>query len=253
MNAIVSDAAALGVAKKFGIPGSICLMHSGQKIPEAAMGCLTRSNGKSGDGLTKEERVINKFPEGEELKKCAHDAAKFFRTDSRHQDLLTVVKQIGMLFPIVLALDLNTTRVAAVHKLIFSLLRMYPVLLAYAALRQTVLVTPQQWRQLAEADAILTVMSTLTTLAQTEKLMVGVYGTVVLLELHTRLWAQTMQGASLQLHNSIRTPRQSHSLLHLSPPPLSFSVSYVLTLCSVASCTLCSVALVLPRTSPFLQ
>lgn len=193
-------------------------MHTGDKIAESAMGCLTRSNGKSGDGLSKAQRVINPFPEGQALKKLAHDTAKHFRTDSRRQKMYDVARLINMVYPILLAFDFNTTRVAAVRLLIFSVLRMYPVLIAYAMKYPGKLVISQvQWLDFAQADAILTLMSTLTTLAQTEKLIVGVYGIVVLLELHTRLWAPTMQGGSLfHLHNSIHAlPHPHHSLLLL--------------------------------------
>ena len=195
VNKVTSDAAAVGLAKYFNLPGDKCLMHTGNKLGEAGMGDLVRSSGVSGDGKTAEERQVNPFPEGQALKRVAQNAAKHFRNDKNRQKMNGIATLIQMTHVILLALNFNTTRVAAVHLLIFSVLRMHPVLVVYArTYPRTISISDEQWLALAQTDAILSVLSKLTTLAQTEKLMVGVYGTVVLFQLVLELWAPTMEG-----------------------------------------------------------
>lgn len=174
--AAVQDRAAKGVSAQLNLEEEVCEMHDTDKIGQAATGALTRSRNK---------KVINPFVEGVQLMKVARAMATHFSYSTRREELYAcvvkdsdgnTVEQPQIKFSI----DLNGTRVAAQHGLLYSALRLNRSVKVYAAQTSpTWALTEVQWQSLAEVEGVLDITKTMSTLSQSESAFLGAYGPVL--------------------------------------------------------------------------
>ena len=127
-NLVTCDGAAMSVAEQDEIfPGGptseLCLMHSAMKMGQAAVGELLRSRNKV---------VQNEFREGKLLYDLVHKMAAWFSYSDRLDKLHVYCDTTGCV-KIKLQLDINKTRVSAIHNLFLSVIRMKPAIQAYTS------------------------------------------------------------------------------------------------------------------------
>ena len=178
VNAVVSDRAALSVAKNrdvfplyHNLDVSPCLMHDMDKPQASALGKLVRSS----------KRVeVNPFPEGVALWMKAHGLGVHFSYSTRllllHEHCAT-----AKCAAIKVQLDLNDTRVAAQHGLFLSLIRMMPALQVYLLQYtgdniEAIDMSRRQFQDLIVQEGVLDVMRLTTVLPQYESQMNRAYG-----------------------------------------------------------------------------
>ena len=101
---------AKGVSAQIGLDEEVCGMHDGDKLGHSAVGNLVKM---------KDKQVVNPFPDGQALLKKAHALAVHFSYGNRHKDLLHYSTLVQNQPGIKLHVDLNSTRVAAQHSLLF--------------------------------------------------------------------------------------------------------------------------------------
>ena len=140
----------------------------GDKIGRSAVGDLIRSKNK---------QPVNPFPEGQALMKIAHAMGVHFSYLNRHAKLLEFRKMIPDQPVLKLKVDLNETRNAARHGLLYSEMRMNRLLKAYIAAQASSIVQPEQadWQSLAEFEGILDITKKYTVIVQYEQLSTAAY------------------------------------------------------------------------------
>ena len=170
--AMRADVAACGVAARLDMPETEpCGMHQGDKVGAAAIGQLVRS---------KQKKAINAFPEGVQLMQRCRNIAKHFSYGSKRigdlKDLCKVTEEAG----IKPCVDLNKTRIAAPHRLLYSLLRQPRALTMYETktsnnLKLTWTAPSKFWHGVAEFEAILYVSQKTSKLSQIEQYFCSAY------------------------------------------------------------------------------
>lgn len=114
--------------------------------------------------------AVNPFAQGVELVTRAHKVGAYFGYSSRHDDLMKVADTIGNSPSIRIKVDYNTTRIASVHGLLHSLLRLNRPLKAYDAQYSPKWdFKGEDWTVAAEFEAVLNATRITSTLAQIEK------------------------------------------------------------------------------------
>ena len=168
----VQDRAALSVSDALGMDEKhACMMHDGDKIGKSAYGGLER---------TKNKVAVNPFKEGTELVRSMHNMGKYFSYSQRLNELhkLSDTMQNSENQPkLCIKMDLNTTRVASVHSLLLSEVRMMYALIAYNSVHS--MKWNINWPAVLEVEAVLNVSRITTTLAQYEHLFNGAYGNLI--------------------------------------------------------------------------
>ena len=91
------------------------------QVGSSALGNLVRTRNKV---------PINPFPEGQALLKKLRDLAKHFSYAKRLSELYKICQEVGTK-PICPKIDKNGTRVMAVWRLVYSMLRLWKALNAY--------------------------------------------------------------------------------------------------------------------------
>jgi hypothetical protein len=91
------------------------------QVGSSAIGNLVRTRNKV---------PINPFPEGQALLKKLRDLAKHFSYAKRLSELYKICQEVGTK-PICPKIDKNGTRVMAVWRLVYSMLRLWKALNAY--------------------------------------------------------------------------------------------------------------------------
>lgn len=118
-----SDRAAKGVAGELDFEEEeVCEMHDTDKLGKVATGALVRSKNKV---------VVNPFPEGVAFVGRAHKLGTYFGYGNRQNNLETICKNLGDVPIIRISVDYNTTRIAAVHGLLLSEIRLHRALKSF--------------------------------------------------------------------------------------------------------------------------
>ena len=168
----VQDRAALSVSDALGFEEKFaCMMHDGDKIGKSAYGGLER---------TKKKVAVNPFKEGTDLVAAMHNMGKYFSYSQRLKELHKLsdtMPYAGKQAKICIQLDLNTTRVASVHSLLQSEIRMMAALNAYEHVHS--MSWNINWAAALEFEAVLNVSRITTTLAQYEHLHNGAFGNLI--------------------------------------------------------------------------
>ena len=168
---VIQDRAAKGVSSHLGLDEEVCGMHDGDKIGQSAVGGLIR---------TKNKTPINPFPEGQALMKKAHVLGTYFNYTTRHSKLMSFRQQLKDQPELRIQVDLNTTRVAAQHGLLYSELKLNRLLRLYMSVHTDVpQVSDSEWDAMAEIEGILNISKDLTTLMQYEHLYNGAFGQII--------------------------------------------------------------------------
>ena len=157
-----SDRAAKGVAGALEMEEEeVCEMHDTEKLGRSATGGLVRTRNKV---------AINPFPEGVELVARAHKLGTYFGYSTRHENLSKVGKSLTNVPDIKIAVDYNTTRIAAVHGLLHSTLRLNRALRAYEVqYNPGWAFKTEDWQLVAEFEGVLNCTKVTSTLAQRER------------------------------------------------------------------------------------
>jgi len=180
-----ADRAAKGVAGALGMDEEeVCEMHDTDKLGRSGLGGLVR---------TKNKVEINPFPEGVALVKKAHGVGAYFGYSTRRFDLSEVGKGLGNCPDITIKVDYNTTRIAAVHGLLHSELRLNRALKAYA-LKYTPgwALSSEDWRVAADFEAVLNCTRVTSTLAQIETKYMAAFTMLIKQLAMTKLRAKTL-------------------------------------------------------------
>ncbi len=125
--------------------------------------------------------AINPFPEGQKLLKKAHALAVHFSYINRLKSLHEFVNVVPNQPQIKLQVDLNGTRVAAQHSLLFSEMRMSILLKTYMASKPEAITNPideSEWKSLSEIEGILNITKWCTSLMPYEQLYTTAFGQV---------------------------------------------------------------------------
>ena len=163
--------AAKGVSGHLGIDEQVCGMHDGYKIGQEAVGGLVR---------TKNKIPVNPVPEGQVLIKKAHTLGTYFSYINRHAKLMSLRLQVKDKPELKLKVDLNTTRVAAQHGLLYSDVKLNRLLRLYMDAHDDALqLNDFECDVIAEIEGILNISKDLTTLMQYENLYNGAFGQII--------------------------------------------------------------------------
>lgn len=205
----MSDYAALNVAEHFGHEREGCAMHNDDKCARYAVGDLKR---------TRKNREIEPFEDGVSLMNKAQKCATYFAWDHRRAHLRALHQFISGGVPnIVPKTNICTTRIAARHTTINSVLLLNRVLKHYVSLNPTDpdvqkwAMTSEEWSALAEMEAVTKVVTDTTTLAQTENAQMGAMGYVIHCELLKRL--RSDQFEVLNLAHIKKDRQERHTVL----------------------------------------
>ncbi len=181
----MSDYAALNVAAEFGHEREGCAMHNDDKCARYAVGDLQR---------TRRKHVVEPFEDGVALMNKVQKGATYFAWDHRRAHLRSMNEFIqGGVPNVVPKTNICTTRVAARHTTLRSILLLNRVLQHYASVNpndsdvKSWAMTPEEWAAVAEMEAVTKVITDTTTLVQTEKAQMGAMGYVIHCELLKRL------------------------------------------------------------------
>jgi hypothetical protein len=163
-----SDRAAKGVAGKLDMgEEEVCEMHDTDKVGQSATKGLVRTRMKA---------AVNPFPEGVELVHRAHKLGAYFGYSTRLEQLEEVGNTLGGVPKIKIQVDYNTTRIAAVHGLLYSELRLNRGLRQYELqFNPGWSFKAEDWQGVAEFEAVLNCTKVTSTLAQREKGFMGAY------------------------------------------------------------------------------
>ena len=134
---------------------------------------------------SKDKKVVNPFPEGQEIMSKFQAMAVFFSYGTRLKTLHGLGENIpGSIPKIHFQTGLCTTRVSARRNMIQSCLRQNKALMLYGTIHKPEwLLTPTQWRTGTEILALLAISADVATLSQTEKK----YVTALLVPLKMRM------------------------------------------------------------------
>jgi hypothetical protein len=168
----ITDVAAIGVCEELGTEREGCEMHQDDKIGLAVLGFLTRSSKK---------KEINAWPEGQALFAKMRAGAVSFSYSTRLEKLWALGVQIRGGAPrLKFKTDLNGTRVAAKHMLLYSFLRMNKLLkLWMIAENPSWKLTEEEWETLTEMEGILRISAWASTIVQYEKIFLGAMNSVI--------------------------------------------------------------------------
>ena len=193
-NLMVSDGGAKKVSKLCNIDESeTCDMHDADKIGQSATGKLVRSHNHI---------PVNPFEGGLDVIKKAHAIALWFNVGER-TDLLFKARDLlgGKDIPRVrLQLDLNSTRIAAQHRLLFSILRMNKSI-KYFELQcipddesgsSYPRLTSVEWLRMEEIESVLFETQKITLLAQNEQSFCGAYGPIIQMKVLQKLLSKEL-------------------------------------------------------------
>ena len=156
-----SDRAAKGVAGELQMEEEeVCEMHDTDKLGRAATGGLVR---------TKNKFAVNPFPEGVALVLRAHKLGAYFGYSTRMEQLHAVGKILGEVPEITIKVDYNTTRIAAVHGLLYSEMRLNRGLRQYELqFNPGWAFKGEDWQNACEFEGVLDCTKVTSTLAQKE-------------------------------------------------------------------------------------
>jgi len=167
----IQDRAAKGVSGHLGLDEEVCGMHDGDKIGQSAVGGLVR---------TKNKIPVNPFPEGQVLMKKAHAVGTYFSYGNRHSKLMSFRLQVKDQPELKIQVDLNSTRVAAQHGLLYSELKLNRLLRLYMSVHADApQLTDSEWDSIGEIEGVLNITKDLTTLMQYENLYNGAFGQII--------------------------------------------------------------------------
>jgi hypothetical protein len=210
----ISDGAALGVAAHFNHWKDLCQMHAGDKICRAAIGELTRSrNGQ----------VLNPFPEGQALVKLVESIGKFlYYNRPAHLHVCWALAngaRKGSCPEITVKHNLNKTRVAAMHKLFISIVRLYHGIEAFQFHHEPPwTLSGIDWESIVEVLAVFDVCAKLTTLVQTEKKMTAALSYFLKEDLLSSLRSSTFQVVDLpNVTASTVLPKKAKKVADFTP------------------------------------
>ena len=199
----IQDGAALGVARLLSVEAIVCLMHDNDKLGQSGMGGLVRS---------KVKKAVNPFPEGQALIEKLRTVAKHFSYAGRIKTLHACCKRTGAA-AICPKIDKNTTRIMAVWRLLFSMLRLWKAVECYVreynatkkTQEQLPVITLSEWQAVAEMEASLNITKAGCFLSQSESVYTGGYGFAL-----KQLQIDTLRSDTLSvIHlNSITSSRQ---------------------------------------------
>ena len=182
---MVSDQAAFGVSSAAGMDErESCDMHDGDKVGQSATGRLIRY---------RKNNPVNPFPSGVAVMKKAHRVGTYFSYSNR-LDVLHAIAALMTVPKIRIQVDLNGTRIAAQHGLLFSLIRLQRALVVYQAKECPVAfsVSDVEWKQMVEIEGVLNITQVLTKMSQFERLYTGAYSTFIKRYVYKRLRAPTI-------------------------------------------------------------
>ena len=181
-----SDRAAKGVAEELGLEEvEVCEMHDTDKLGRAATGALVR---------TKNKTAINPFQEGVDLVSRAHKMGTYFGYSNRQNELEQVCKELGDVATVRIQVDFNSTRIAAVHGLLYSEIRLNRGLKAYELKHKPGWAFKgEDWVYARDFEGVLNATRLTSTLAQVEKDYMGAYTCLIKSMALTKLRAPTMQ------------------------------------------------------------
>ena len=161
----IADYAALRVAVELNHQRDGCSMHALDKVARAAVGDLT---------ISRKKKVVNPFPKCQDLLARATKCATHFAFSKKRLDDLWQLAKASCSYSndIRPKTELSTTRIAARHGMIKSLIRLNGVLRLYQVKYRATVdwdLSDDDWTALAEIEAVLEVIASATTLIQTEK------------------------------------------------------------------------------------
>lgn len=116
---VISDFAALAVARALGHAKNGCGMHGDDKIGRWLAGLLKKLDGTGTD------TAVDPFPEAEELIDLLREEAKWYSHGTRLKELHVLCQQVKCAC-ICFQIDLSHTRIRSVQNLLLSSLRMAP-------------------------------------------------------------------------------------------------------------------------------
>jgi hypothetical protein len=124
-------------------------MHDGDKIGQSAVGGLVRTRNKT---------PINSFPEGQVLTKKAHALGTYFSYNKRHGKLISFRLQVKDQPELRIQVDLNTTRAAAQHGMLYFELLLNRLLRLYMSVQADApKFNDDDWDATAEIEGILNI------------------------------------------------------------------------------------------------
>ena len=133
-NSIISDFAALTVARCLGFEEEGCQMHNEDKVGQAAIGALTKS---------KKKVEVDPFPEGVAVLNAMRGWGKHFVYDSRRQELHTACGHVNPPAPpLKITIDHSKTRIASTRNMLTPMVRMHRALKAHRDVMQH---PPSSW------------------------------------------------------------------------------------------------------------
>ena len=185
MGRMRSDRAAKGVAGVLEFEEEeVCEMHDTEKLGRSATGGLVRTRNKV---------AINPFSAGVDLVQRAHKLGAYFGYSTRLENLAIVGKTVGNVPDIRIQTDYNTTRIAAVHGLLHSELRLNRGLRAYELkFNPGWAFKADDWQAIAEFEGVLNCTKVTSTLAQREKGFNGAFTPLIKNLALTKLRAEEM-------------------------------------------------------------
>ena len=195
-----SDRAARGVAAALDMEEvEVCEMHDTDKLGRAATGALVR---------TKNKVPVNPFQAGVDLVLRAHKMGTHFGYSNRQNELETVCKELGDVPVVSIQVDYNTTRVAAVHGLLFSEIRLNRGLKAYEIKHKPgweFNKVGDDWAKIRDFEGVLNTTRTTSTLAQIEKYFMGAYTCLIKTMALSKLRAPTI--SLIELDSVTKEPK----------------------------------------------
>ena len=190
-------------------------MHNDDKCARYAVGDLQR---------TRQRQVVEPFDAGVALVNKAQKCATYFAWDHRRAHLRSMNQFIeGGVPNVVRKTNICTTRVAARHKTLRSILLLNRVLKHYARLNpddsdvKGWAMTAEEWAAVAEMEAVTKVVTDTTTLVQTEKAQMGAMGYVIHCELLKRLRSNQFEVLDLDNITEQERPRRTVLVSDFTP------------------------------------
>lgn len=175
---LITYQAAVRVATELGLEEEVCLMHEGDKIGASAVGSLVRR---------KRSRDINPFHSLQDTITTFRTIAKHFSYTSSRIETLHEFCRTNRIPNLVPQVDICGTRIAACHRLLYSMIRLMFALNMYLMDPRTVMVDKEtlksdmiaKWQTIFEVEAVLNITRITTITAQVEKYFVGALRPIV--------------------------------------------------------------------------
>lgn len=131
---------------------------------------------------TRQKKAVNPFPIGQALMKKAHAVGVHFSYSNRMSALLAFRASIPNQPDIKIQVDLNGTRVAAQHGLLYSEMRLNRLLRVYMTANRLdgmPYLNEQEWVSLSEFEAVLDITKSCTTTMQYEELFTAAFNILI--------------------------------------------------------------------------